>query len=172
MTKKDINKLFDIPISTLNEWQKIDSRKNKLYTFLINLNKKDIDNISSPHKYHRLFHILNRNINKDLQYTYDEIKTAFSKVDYNCATQREQLIYSKFFKECESEDLNSLSTVFGVSKMNIKNIYLDAPERSLKGVAKIWDKRFRLKHIQRDAISVNYTPSALQLILNKRILNV
>lgn len=169
MTKIEINDIFDIPIPTLNEWQKPNSRKHKLYSFLIKSDKQYVNKIANTHKTHRLFHILNRNIDKQLQYTYNEIQSAFLKEDYNIATQREQLIYSKFFKECDSEDLESLSSCFEVSKRNIKKIYSSSPERKLKGVAKVWDKRFRLKHNDSNVSDiVQSTPSALQLILNRR----
>jgi hypothetical protein len=172
VTKNEINKFFDIPVSTLNEWQKTTSTKNKLYTFLLKSDSKDISNITNSHKTHRLFHILNRNIDKNKHYSYDEIQTAFTKNNYDEATSREQLIYSKFFKECESEELDSLSVVFGINKRNIKKLYVNAPERLLGGVAKIWDKRFRLKHISKITQIVSSTPTALQFILNKRALNV
>ncbi len=170
MTKIEINDIFDIPISTLNEWQKISSKKHKLYSFLIKSDKQYIDKVSNTHKTHRLFHILNRNIDKQQQYSYSEIKNAFLKEDYTIATQREQLIYSKFFKECDSDDLDSLSSCFEVSKRNIKKLYSTSPIRKLKGVAKIWDKRFRLKHFDVHISTLSQsTPSALQLILNRRV---
>ena len=170
MTKIEINNIFDIPIPTLNEWQKPNSRKHKLYSFLIKSDKQYINSVSNNHLNHRIFHILNRNIDKIEQYSYNEIQSAFLKDDYNCATQREQLIYSKFFKECESEDLESLSNCFEVSKRNIKKIYSSSPERKLKGIAKVWDKRFRLKHYDTTiSLRTQSTPSALQLILNRRV---
>ncbi len=174
MTKIEINNIFDIPIPTLNEWQKPSSRKHKLYSFLLKSDKQYIDKVANTRQTHRLFHILNRNIDKQQQYSYDEIQSAFLKEDYNIATQREQLIYSKFFKECDSTDLDSLSSCFEISKRNIKKIYSSSPIRKLKGVAKIWDKRFRLKHFDTNISVISQsTPSALQLILNKRaIVNV
>lgn len=174
MTKAEIHDTFDIPISTLNEWQKPNSRKHKLYSFLIKSEKNYIDKVSSKKKTHRLFHILNRNIDKKYAYTYEEIQSAFSKDNYVNADEREQLIYSKFFKEFESDDLEDLCKYFEVSKRDIKQIYSSSPYRRLKGVAQVWDKRFRLKHVSANNINIasNSTPSALQLILNKRALSV
>jgi hypothetical protein len=170
MTKIEINDIFDIPISTLNEWKKPSSKKHKLYSFLIKYDKQYIDKVTNTHQTHRLFHILNRNIDKTQQYSYDEIQSAFLKEDYNAATQREQLIFSKFFKECDSEDLDSLSSSFEVSKRNIKKIYSSSPQRKLKGVSRVWDKRFRLKHFDTNISDISQsTPSALQLILNRRV---
>ncbi len=173
MTKTEINKIFDIPIPTLNEWQKPSSRKNKLYSFLL---KSDIDYVVKIHNTpntHRLFHILNRNIDLEYQYTYSEIQQAFLKDDYGFATPREQIIYAKMFKECESDDLESLATCFEISKRNIKKIYITSPYRKLKGVAKIWDKRFRLKSINANiSTQSNAVPTALQLIINQRALHV
>jgi hypothetical protein len=173
MTKSEIHNIFDIPISTLNEWQKPDSRKHKLYSFLIKSDKSYIDKITNTKKYHRLFNVLNRNIDRQYKYTFDEIQKAFSQDNYNNATNREQLIYSKFFKEFESDELEELCLHFEISKRNIKSIYASSPFIKLKGVAKVWSKRFRIKYIQEPVItSKTTTPSALQLILNKRALNV
>ena len=42
MTKKEISEIFDLPISTLNDWDKENSRKYKLFQFLYNLETEDI----------------------------------------------------------------------------------------------------------------------------------
>lgn len=174
MTKAEIHDLFDIPVSTLNEWQKPNSRKHKLYSFLMKSEKSHIDKVFRSKKTHRLFHILNRNIDKKYAYTYDEIKNAFSKDKYTDANEREQLIYAKFFKEFESDDLEDFCNYFEVSKRAVKQIYASSPYRKLKGVAQVWDKRFRLKHISVNNIDVipTSTPSLLQSILNKRASSV
>ena len=174
MTKIQINKIFDIPIATLNEWQKVSSKKHKLYSFLIKSNEVLINKVINTHQTHRLFHILNRNISKKEHYSYDEIQNAFLKDDYNKASNKEQIIYSKFFKECDVDDLESLCECFEVSKQNIKKIYISSPYRRLKGVAKVWDKRFRLKHTNdiSKSIYANSTPTALEYILQKRSLHV
>ena len=41
MTKKEISKLFDLPLSTLNDWNKQSNRKHKL-SFIIVFNKNKI----------------------------------------------------------------------------------------------------------------------------------
>ena len=41
MTKKEISKLFDIPLSTVNDWQKEDSNRYKPYEFLRATPKKE-----------------------------------------------------------------------------------------------------------------------------------
>jgi len=79
------------------------------------------------------------------EFTYEDIQIAFLKDNYSNATPKEKIIYSKFFKECDVDDLESLIKNFELSKQTIKKLYTTLPERQLTGVAKIWDKRFRLK---------------------------
>ena len=173
MTKKEISKLFDLPLSTLNDWDKETNRKHKLFQFLSSIEFENIDKFSKPKKNHRLFHILNRNIDKNSHFTYDEIKNAFTHTDYQEATQREKIIYSKFFKECDVEDLEDLEKNFHISKRDVKSIYKQIPERSFKGVSDIWDKRFRLKALSNEVLQPsNNLPSALQAILQRRTANV
>ncbi len=169
MTKRTICELFDLPLTTLNEWEKEKSRKHSLYTFLRSLDEKNVRKQLVKVETHRIFHILNRNISKDQQYTHDEIKQAFSKTDYASTTPREQIIYAKFFKECDIDDLESFSALFNVSKRNIKKLYEQIPERSLKGVAKAWDRRFRLKHLSVENHKQTRTiPPALQKVIDRR----
>ncbi len=173
MTKQEIGNIFDLPVSTLNDWDKENSRKHKLFQFLSNIEFADIDKLSQSKKTHRLFHILNRNIDKDKHFSYEEIKNAFTNTNHDKATQREKIIYSKFFKECDSGDLEDLEKVFHVSKRDVKIIYQQIPERSFKGVAEVWDKRFRLKPINIEPLlPSNNIPSALQEILQRRNINV
>lgn len=172
MTKKEISKFFDLPLSTLNDWDKETNRKYKLFKFLNNINLEDLDKVSTTKQNHRLLHMLNRNIDKNKHFTYDEIKNAFSHTDYQKATQREKIIYSKFFKECDVDDLEDLEKIFHISKRDIKAIYKQIPERSFKGVSEVWDKRFRLKHIDMKVLQAsNNIPSALQTILQRRTAN-
>ena len=142
MTKSEASRILDIPLSTLNDWEKLDSNRHILYNFIVASDKNEVINKVKNKKSHRLFHILNRNINSNFKYTYDDIQIAFSKTNYNKATNHERIIYSKFFKECNPDDLETLISVFGVSKRIIKQLYLTLPERKLIGVAKVWDKRF------------------------------
>ena len=168
MTAKEIYENFDIPISTLNDWQKSESRKHKLYSFLIKADIQDIDKIINSGKSNRVFQILNKNIEKQNQYQYEEIQRAFLKKEYSQATQREQVLYAKFFKEFDQEDLEELCRYFEVNKRDIKKLYVSSPYRELKGVAKVWDRRFRLKHTKSDKKSITTPPLALQQILSKR----
>jgi len=173
MTNKEISKLFEIPLSTINDWQKKGSTRYKLYHFLHAINIKDVKDISTQQKSHRLIHILNRNIDKKSAYSIKEIENAFSLSEYTKASQREQVIYSKFFKECDAEDLSSLQSLFNLSIRNVKQIYLSSPLRKLRGVRDLWDKRFRIKSDDERAIPLNNTiPNALAHILNKRAANV
>jgi len=145
MTKNEINEVFGISLTTLYDWEKEEHGKNKLYKLLSNTDKKVANKtINKKEETHRIFHILNKNITKAHRYSSEEIKRAFSKKDYNTATPREKIIYSRFFKECDEEDLINLEKTFHVSKRNVKLIYKDIPERAFLGVSKIWDKRFRI----------------------------
>ena len=169
MTKKEISKTFDLPISTLNDWDKEKSRKNKLFHFLQNIKLEDTQKNLKKKKTHRIFHILNRNIENDKKFTYNEVRNAFIQTNYNEASQREKIVYSKFFKECDVSDLEDFEKVFHVSKRDIKTIYKQIPERMFKGVAEIWDKRFRLQSIVTNIpLRTNNIPLALQNILEKR----
>ena len=173
MTNKEISKIFEIPLSTINDWQKEDSNRHKLYQFLHATNIKDVRDIKSQQKNHRLFHILNRNIEQACNYSVQEVKKAFSYKDYNKASLREQVIYSKFFKECDEEDLASLQTLLNISIRDVKQIYISSPLRNFKGVREVWDRRFRIKLSKIEETPVNNViPSALSIILKKRAAHV
>jgi len=145
MTKNEISEVFGIALTTLYDWEKEEHGKHKLYKLLSNIDKEVANKtINKKEETHRIFHILNKNITKDHRYSSEEIKRAFSKKDYSLATPREKIIYSRFFKECDEEDLIDLEKTFHVSKRNIKLIYKDIPERAFTGVSKVWDKRFRI----------------------------
>jgi hydroxymethylpyrimidine pyrophosphatase-like HAD family hydrolase len=171
MTQIEISKYLDIPFATLNDWKQEDSNRNKLYELLSNLDIKFVEKILNKKENHRFFHILNRNID-DEKFTYNDIKKAFFKNDYHEGTIKEQTIYSKFFKELEVNELEDFIKTFTISKRNIKNIYISSPFRAIEGIAKKWDKRFRLKHIQSNINTNKSIPSVLQNILNKKNLNV
>ncbi len=173
MTQAQISKHLDIPLTTLNDWKKEDSNRYKLYQLLINLDEKDIKNITNKKTNHRFFHILNRNIDNYSKFTKDDVQKAFSRKDYHEATIKEQSIYSKFFKELEPNELEEFVKTFNVSKRDIKSIYISSPFRNLSGIAKTWDRRFRLKHINSNTEHKKPIPTALQNILNrKKLANV
>jgi hypothetical protein len=168
MTQSQISKYLDIPFATLNDWKKEGSNRNKLYELLINLDEKEVQNKLKKKITHRFFHILNRNIDNDLKFTSSDIQKAFSKKNYHEASIKEQTIYSKFFKELEIDELEEFIKTFNVSKRDIKNIYISSPFRTLSGVAKNWDKRFRIKHLDVNIESKKAVPTALQNILNRK----
>jgi len=118
--------------------------------------------------YHRIFHILNKNIYKSNKYTYADIKKAFSKDNYNIATKDENFIYSRFFKECDIEDLETLILVFGLSKSTIKKLYSSLPIRQISGVSKVWDNEFSLK-VSTTKLRTRPIPNTLKYILSKRV---
>lgn|GEM_PF-1314689 len=144
MTKNEISDTLDIPITTLYDWEKEDHPRNKLYKYLSNTSKSVAKRTLNKRSTHRILHILNRNITDKHKYTVEEVKQAFSNHEYHLATQREKIIYSKFFKECDEEDLNDLVKNLNISKRDIKRIYRDIPERAFSRVSKVWDRRFRL----------------------------
>ena len=168
MTKTEASRILDIPLSTLNDWEKLDSNRHTLYKFIIASDRNEVVSKLNNKKSHRLFHILNRNINSNFNYSFNDIQKAFSNDNYNKSTSHERIIYSKFFKECDPDDLESLIFVFGVSKRTIKQLYVTLPDRKISGVAKVWDKRFRLKHLATEQKRTNKVTSVLQHILNKR----
>lgn len=143
MTHREIKEHLNIPLSTLDSWKNESHPKNKLYLFLSNTNSKYVEKqISIENKTHRIFHIINRNSIES--YSWVDVHNAFKKDTYENASSKETIIYSKIFKECEPDDLDSLLKTFNVSKRNIKKIYLSSPLRKLTGVAKVWDSRFRI----------------------------
>ncbi len=143
MTHREIKEYLNIPLSTLDSWKNESHPKYKLYLLLSNTDSKYVEKkISTENKTHRIFHIVNRNSIES--YNWEDIHNAFKKDNYENASNKETIIYSKFFKECEPADLDSLLKIFNVSKRNIKKIYLTSPLRKLTGVAKVWDVRFRI----------------------------
>ena len=173
MTQIEISKYLDIPFATLNDWKQEDSNRNKLYELLSNLDTQEVGKILNKKNNHRFFHILNRNIDTE-NFIYEDIKKAFSKKDYHDATIKEQTIFSKFFKELEVNELEDFIKTFSLSKRDIKSIYISSPFKNIEGIAKNWDKRFRLKHSDFNTIKETKSiPSALQNILNKKnLINV
>ena len=169
MTQVEISKYLDIPFATLNDWKQENSNRNKLYELLVNLDINLVQNTLNKKNNHRFFHILNRNID-DEKFIYEDIKKAFSKKNYHDGTIKEQTIYSKFYKELETEELDDFIKTFCVSKRDIKAIYISSPFRKIDGIAKKWDKRFRLSHINSNLERGNKIPTALQNILNKKCL--
>ena len=172
MTKSEASRILKIPLSTLNDWDNATHSKNTLFKFIIATDLKEVENKLNINHSHRLFHILNRNSTKE-DYTYDDIQTAFLKDNYSYATQNEKIIYAKFFKECDVDDLDSLIVTFGLSKQTIKKLYTTLPERQLIGVAKVWDRRFRLKSITSNKYDiVKSIPTSLVSILSKKGITV
>ncbi len=103
-------------------------------------------------------------------YTYEDIQRAFFKDDYSKATQKERTIYAKFFKECDVNDFETLILHFGLSKQTIKKLYVTLPERQIYGVAKVWDRRFRLKSIASNQYEiVKNIPTPLANILQRKV---
>lgn len=79
MTQIQISKYLDIPLTTLNDWKKENSNRNKLYQLLINLDKNEVESKLNKKANHRFFHILNRNINDETEFKFEDIKKHFLK---------------------------------------------------------------------------------------------
>lgn len=172
MTKSEISDTLDIPLTTLYDWEKEGHPKNKLYRHLSNTNKSVAKStIQKKKDTHRILHILNRNITDKHKYTREEIKIAFTKKDYSLATQREKVIYSRFFKECDKEDLRDLVKIFHVSTRDIKLLYTDIPERAFPGVAKVWDRRFRINDKVNTVANVSTSQKVDRTEFAKKYLN-
>lgn len=173
MTQSEISTYLNIPFATLNDWKKENSNRHKLYELLANLDKDIVSQIFNKPKEHRIFHVLNRNVISEEKFTFHDIKNAFTKNNYHEGTIKEQTIYSKFFKEIDIDELDDFIKTFNVSKRDIKNIYISSPFRTLGGVSKKWDNRFRLKSLTNHNISFDSKPtSLLQSIINQRGINV
>lgn len=169
MTKSEASRVLKIPLSTLNDWEQSTHNKNILFQFIVASDKNDVEIKLNGRKNHRLFHILNRN-NIQEKYTYEDIQRAFFKDDCSQSTQKERTIYAKFFKECDIDDLETLILDFRLSKQTIKKLYVTLPERQIAGVAKVWDKRFRLKSITSSQYEVvKDIPTPLAYILQRKI---
>ncbi len=151
MTNQQISEKFNIPTSTVAEWSNPNHNKHTIYLYLLNSSEKQVD--QTINKKHRLLPILNRNI-ADKEYTLYEIKEAFTCKDTRNATWRQKAIWSKFFKECDVEDLEDLIQHHGVSTKRVKRIYLELPERAFSGVNNVWDKRFHIK----DKVTITKAP--------------
>ena len=64
----------------------------------INLDEEEVFNKLNKKANHRFFHILNRNINDESKFSFEDVKKAFSRNDYHDATIKERTIYAKFFQ--------------------------------------------------------------------------
>jgi len=163
MTNKQISEIYEIPLSTVHEWSKPTHNKHKVYLHLQNSSPY------IPHKNHRLLHILNRNILNTQKYTIEEIETTLNSKTSNFANQRQKIIVSKFFKECDVEDLEKLIKEHGVSIKRVKKIYEESPERKLLGVQKVWNKRFRLKAIKTERVKKPFPALLLKTIKDRNL---
>jgi len=169
MNNLQISEKYDIPLSTVYDWAKPDHNKYKVYLCL----KESL--ISKPKKSsakrHRILHILNRNINGVEKYSFDEVKEAFDITHFDSNSRRHRIIASKFFKECDLEDLDSLTKNYGISIRGVKYTYSNSPEKKLRGVQKKWNRRFRLPAEERK-ITAKPIPDIVLQLLQARNTNV
>ena len=122
---------------------------------------------------HRITHILNRNINQKFKYPKSEIYEAFQQSDYSKASQRQKLIYSKFFKECDEEDLYKLITVYHTTFENLKSIYNTSIYRNHNAISTNWDKVFNLPSLPKTPPPPLYkkdmSPVLIRIFKNKGV---
>lgn len=96
----------------------------------------------------RLINFKTKNINGVEKYSFYEVKEAFDITRFDSNSRRHRIIASKFFKECDLEDLDSLTKNYGISIRGVKHTYSNSPEKKLKSVQKngIEDLGCRLKN--------------------------
>ncbi|QFR49375.1 hypothetical protein FJR48_06405 [Sulfurimonas lithotrophica] len=94
----------------------------------------------------KMLKIFNRNIPVKEQYTFNEIKMAFSKTVGN---KREKFLYKRFFKECSTEEfLEELKYVFGVKIQRLKQQYETFSNDDKIEFGSFWSTRFRLPKVK------------------------
>ena len=97
--------------------------------------------------------IFNRNIPIEEQFTIEEIKKAFSKT---VGTNRETLLYRRFFQECVTEEcLKKLKSTFGVKIQTLKGIYKLFTDDDKFEFGIFWSSKFRLPKVRGKFISRN-----------------
>jgi len=89
---------------------------------------------------HRIYHILNRNISNEAKFDFDEIRKPFFLSNHN---SRDTFIIHRFFKELDTDDIDSFCEEFSVSKELIKKTYLGSAVNLLSGVRKKWEPYFK-----------------------------
>lgn len=93
-----------------------------------------------------ILQIFNRNIPIEEQYTIEEITKAFSKT---VGTNRETLLYGKFFKECPTDEcIEKLKSTFGVKIQILKRIYESFTDDDKFEFGSFWSTRFRLPKVR------------------------
>ena len=148
MTLKEIQAL-GISRSTLSNWAKEENEKHALYKLLLNLPSSEAAALLKKQPTHRLSQLLNKNTADKYKFSYQEIVAAFKHSNYSELSVREKIIVERFFKECEYDDYKSLQVAYNIPRGNVKKLYISSQNlRSLTGVAKIWDRAFRLPHLQ------------------------
>ena len=63
-------------MTTLNDWKKGNSNRNKLYQLLISLDEGDVIPKLNKKTNHRFFYILNKNVDDNSMSSFDEIRKA------------------------------------------------------------------------------------------------
>jgi len=115
--------------------------------------------------YNRLPHILNRNIVNKI--STDEINLTFSRKEYSHLRNIERVVFSKFIKEVEIEDIDSILESYDFTKEDIKRLYETSPYRNSL-LSKEWDKYFELQSIFKPKKVVRKPSRITMQILAKR----
>lgn len=152
MTIKEIQAL-GISRSTISNWENEDNEKHPLYVLLRNLSSSQAQELLKKHPTHRLSQLLNKNTSLEQRFSYEEIVNTFKKSNYLNLSKREKIIINRFFQECDYSDYKTLQDVYKIPRGNVKKLYVSSHElRTLRGVAKTWDRSFRLSHIEQRVI--------------------
>lgn len=121
--------------------------------------------------YNRLPHILNRNIAKINRISKKEINSAFTRRDYAFLRQTERVVFSKFIKEVEIEDIDAILEAYNFKKEDIKRIYETSPYRNSL-LSSEWDKYFELETVYKKVRSERKPSAITRAILIKKGINI
>ncbi|MCT7507004.1 hypothetical protein [Aliarcobacter cryaerophilus] len=93
----------------------------------------------------KFIEIFNRNIPLDEEYSIEEIKEAFLKVDNISANEREKELYFRFFTECAKEEcVKDLIEFSGTTSTKLKKLYKSFKYEKKLEFGRFWEKRFRI----------------------------
>jgi len=121
--------------------------------------------------YNRLPNILNRNIAQKHKVTKEQINSTFAKEKYSLLDKNERYIFSKFIKEVEFEDIDTILKNYDFTKDDIKRLYATSPFLGRSLLSKEWNEYFNIKIKPRKNIGIKnrrYRTPAVNSILQRR----
>lgn len=155
-------KLFDMyqlrtKIDILTNIEKIDYKlASKLTKYLkayqiIDYKKSIENNIES-----RIFILLNKNIEKEYEYTKEEVNLVFTSKSYKELNTRDKKIFDKIFREFNSFDFELLKRDFYININNIKKIFLNSPYANNVNIYSQWKEPFNIKDEFKEKIEKSF----------------